>query len=85
VVSSISAMNVDTPRSWLSPAPTRHKIASATQMSAKVQGTKQPICAIKMATPIYALDQRVDALLPVVAAVSVPSECRYSCHPCWGR
>jgi len=61
VVSSISAMNVDTPRSWLSPAPTRHKIASATQMSAKVQGTKQPICAIKMATPICALDQRVDA------------------------
>jgi hypothetical protein len=38
-VSSISAMNVDTPRSWQSPAPTRAKMASRAEMRALVQGT----------------------------------------------
>ena len=41
-VSSISAMKVDTPRSWQSPAPTRAKMQSRTAMRASSQGTKQP-------------------------------------------
>lgn len=41
-VSSISAMNVDTPRCWQSPAPTRAKMASRTAMRAESHGTKQP-------------------------------------------
>jgi hypothetical protein len=41
-VSSISAMKVDTPRAWQSPAPTRAKIASRGAMRAESAGTKQP-------------------------------------------
>jgi hypothetical protein len=41
-VSSISAMNVDTPFNWLSPAPTRQRIESKTGRVASEQGTKQP-------------------------------------------
>lgn len=52
-VSNISAINVDTPLSWLSPAPTLARIQSNTQRLASVQGTKQPVCAIKAITPIY--------------------------------
>mmetsp|Transcript_13810 Transcript_13810/g.37312 ORF Transcript_13810/g.37312 Transcript_13810/m.37312 type:complete len:393 (-) Transcript_13810:2644-3822(-) len=50
-VSSISAMKVLTPRCWQSPAPTRAKMASRTQMRAEVQGTKQPTCAISTHAP----------------------------------
>ena len=39
-VSSISAMKVDSPRSWQSPAPTRQKSASRTEMRACSAGTK---------------------------------------------
>ncbi len=45
-VSSISAMKVDIPRSWLSPAPTRTRMASTMEIVAELAGTKQPICAI---------------------------------------
>mmetsp|Transcript_16291 Transcript_16291/g.40540 ORF Transcript_16291/g.40540 Transcript_16291/m.40540 type:complete len:203 (+) Transcript_16291:582-1190(+) len=41
-VSSISAMKVDTPRCWQSPAPTRAKMASRTEMRAASHATKQP-------------------------------------------
>ena len=50
-VSSISAMKVDTPLSWQSPAPTRAKIQSLMAMCASSQGTKQPTCAINTFTP----------------------------------
>ena len=50
-VSSISAMKVETPRSWQSPAPTRAKMQSRTATSAASQGTKLPTCAISTATP----------------------------------
>ena len=43
-VSSISAMNVDTPRDWTSPAPTRASTASTGEISASSHGTKQPAC-----------------------------------------
>lgn len=45
--SNISAMKVETPFSWLSPAPTRHIILSTTVTEAELQGTKHPICAIR--------------------------------------
>lgn len=44
-------MNVETPRSVESPAPTRAKIASTTVTVARAHGTKHPICAIKHTTP----------------------------------
>lgn len=50
-VSIISAMKVDTPLSWQSPAPTRAKIASTIEMVADLAATKQPIWAISTATP----------------------------------
>lgn len=52
-VSSISAMKVDTPFSWLSPAPTRQRIESKIGMLAWVHGTKQPICAMSAITPAW--------------------------------
>lgn len=36
---------------WQSPAPTRAKIQSRTEMLALSQGTKEPTCAIRMFTP----------------------------------
>jgi hypothetical protein len=51
--SNISAINVDTPRNWQSPAPTRAKIASRGERRADDAGTKQPTCAIKTATPTF--------------------------------
>lgn len=51
-VSNISAMKVDTPFNWLSPAPTRARIESNIQSSASVHGTKQPTWAISAMTPI---------------------------------
>lgn len=50
-VSSISAMNVDTPRSWLSPAPTRHNTESKIGICASEQGTKLPVWAMRAMTP----------------------------------
>lgn len=52
-VSNISAMKVDTPFSWLSPAPTLARILSTIEISASEQGTKQPNCAINTTTPIW--------------------------------
>jgi len=52
-VSSISAMKVDTPFNWLSPAPTLHRMESKIGSLASAQGTKHPICDIKAITPIY--------------------------------
>lgn len=51
-VSSISAMKVDTPRIWLSPAPTRARMASTTETSASSHGTNEPHCASSTITPI---------------------------------
>lgn len=50
-VSSISAMKVEMPRSWQSPAPTRAKMQSRTAMRACSHATKQPTWAISTATP----------------------------------
>jgi hypothetical protein len=50
-VSSISAMNVDTPLSCESPAPTRHRIESNMGRLAEEQGTKHPAWAIRTITP----------------------------------
>lgn len=50
-VSSISDINVDTPFTWLSPAPTLARTLSITLSSALSHGTKQPICAIRAITP----------------------------------
>ena len=46
-------MNVDTPFSWLSLAPTRANTASTTVISASRHGTKQPSCARRTTAPIY--------------------------------
>lgn len=51
-VSSISAMKVDTPFSWLSPAPTRARIQSTMVISADSHGTKHPIWAMRTITPV---------------------------------
>lgn len=52
-VSSISAMNVDTPLSWLSPAPTRQRIESKMGSVASVHGTKHPAWAMSEMTPTW--------------------------------
>lgn len=52
-LSSISAMNVDTPLSWLSPAPTRASMQSKIGTVASSAGTKQPIWAMSAMTPIW--------------------------------
>ena len=51
-VSSISAINVETPRSCESPAPTRAKMASQIGTVASCAGTKQPTWAMSTITPI---------------------------------
>jgi hypothetical protein len=53
-VSSISAMNVDTPRAWQSPAPTRAKMASRGVILALSAGTKQPTWAMSTRQPTCA-------------------------------
>jgi len=50
-VSSISAMNVETPRAWQSPAPTRARMASTTESSHASHGTNEPTCASSTETP----------------------------------
>jgi hypothetical protein len=52
-VSNISAMKVEIPLSWLSPAPTRHKTESKIGNWASEQGTNEPICAMSAITPTY--------------------------------
>lgn len=52
-VSSISAINVEIPFSWLSPAPTRHKMESNIGTRASEQGTKLPVCAMSAMTPTW--------------------------------
>lgn len=51
-VSNISAMNVETPFNWLSPAPTRAKMQSTMDTSADSHGTKHPIWAMSTITPV---------------------------------
>jgi hypothetical protein len=51
-VSNISAMNVETPLSWLSPAPIRQRMESKMGISASPHGMKEPICAIREMTPV---------------------------------
>jgi hypothetical protein len=53
-VSSISAMKVDTPRVWQSPAPTRAKMQSRTAMRAESHGTQHPTWASSTFTPTCA-------------------------------
>lgn len=55
-VSSISAMKVETPFSWLSPAPTLQRIESKIGIVASEQGTKQPICAMRAMTPAWRMN-----------------------------
>jgi len=50
-VSSISAMKVEMPRSWQSPAPTRAKMASRMAILALAHGTKEPTCAMSTHAP----------------------------------
>ena len=50
-VSSISAIKVETPRDWQSPAPTRARIESVTEISAESHGTNEPTCASSTLTP----------------------------------
>lgn len=50
-VSIISAMKVETPLRWQSPAPTRAKMASTMDIVADEAATKHPTCAIRTATP----------------------------------
>jgi len=52
-VSSISAMKVDMPLSWLSLAPTRASMASMMVSSASRHGMKQPSWASRTDVPIY--------------------------------
>lgn len=52
-VSNISAMNVETPFNWLSPAPTRAKMQSTMDTSADSHGTKHPIWAMRTTTPVW--------------------------------
>ena len=52
-VSSISAIKVETPFSWLSPAPTLQRIESNTGIWASEHGTKHPIWAINAMTPTW--------------------------------
>lgn len=51
-VSNISAIKVETPLSWLSPAPTLARIESNIVSVASEHGTKHPICAMSAITPI---------------------------------
>ena len=51
-VSSISAMKVEMPLSWLSPAPTRARMQSKIGTCASSAGTKEPTCAIRAMQPI---------------------------------
>lgn len=55
-VSSISDIKVDTPFTWLSPAPTLARTLSITLNSAFSQGTKQPIWAIRAITPTWRMN-----------------------------
>jgi len=50
-VSNISAMKVEIPLNWLSPAPTRHNTESKIGNRASEQGTNEPICAMSAITP----------------------------------
>ncbi|CAG0916208.1 unnamed protein product [Notodromas monacha] len=69
--SSISAIKVDTPRVASSPAPTRAKIPSRTEITASSHATKLPSCAIKTAQPT----DRINVLLPPIFGPEIrPSE-----------
>lgn len=59
-VSTISVMKVDMPFIWQSSAPTRARIASTSDISARSQGTKLPIWARSATTPT----ERMYVLLP---------------------
>ena len=63
-VSSISAIKVETPFSWLSPAPTLQRIESNTGIWASEHGTKHPIWAINAMTPTWMVsaEKSVDAV-----------------------
>jgi hypothetical protein len=47
----VSAKRVGMPRAWQSPAPTRARMESTTEISASSHGTKQPTCARRTLTP----------------------------------
>lgn len=49
---------------WQSPAPTRAKMQSRTEMLALSQGTNEPTCAIKMFTPTCKCDKNRANFLP---------------------
>ena len=67
-LSSISAMKVDTPRAWLSPAPTRAKMASRTGITARAQGTQLPTWARSTAMPTWRMKVDLPPMLgPVMS------------------
>lgn len=74
LVSSISAMNVDTPLSCESPAPTRHRIESKMGTSANEQGTNEPIWARRATTAVWRMKTDLPpALGPVMMENSLTS------------
>lgn len=78
-VSSISAIKVDTPFNWLSPAPTLHRMESKIGSLASAQGTKHPICDIKAITPIYHSSQQ-DQRGCCEASTDLTNICWFSTH-----
>ncbi len=72
-------MKVETPLSWLSPAPTLQRIESKIGMWASEHGTKQPVWAIKAMTPALS---SVKMTMKGTLWINKPVEWMYFCHPC---
>lgn len=74
LVSSISLMNVLTPLSWLSPAPTRHRIESKIGTDAAWHGTKLPTWARSAIKAVWRMKTDLPpALGPVMIENSLTS------------
>lgn len=77
LVSSISAIKVDTPLSWLSPAPTRQRTESKMGTSAKEAGTKEPTWARRAMRAVWRMKTDLPpALGPVMMLNSLTSATR---------
>ena len=73
LVSLISTMNVDWPRTRLSEAPTRVKRRSTTPIVARRQGTKDPICASTTHNPTCLSTVDFPAMLGPVSSTTRPA------------
>ena len=72
-VSVISTMNVLCPRDSSSLAPTRAKIRSAMPISARVAGTKLPICARSVSSATWRMYVLLPAMFgPVISRITPP-------------